>query len=56
MFDRLTNYCVCNKYGFDLDEQDMEIPQWTFLGLVGLVDTRRDSPESYANAVGRAIR
>ena len=25
-------------------------------GLAGLVDTRRDDPESYADAVGRAIR
>ena len=34
---------------------------WRFLsglhpGLVGLVDIRRDGPELYANAIGRAIR
>ena len=34
---------------------------WRFLsglypGLVGLVDTRRDGPKSYTNAIGRAIR
>ena len=34
---------------------------WRFLsglrpGLAGLVDTRRDGPESYADAIGSAIR
>ena len=34
---------------------------WRFLsglrpGLVGLVDTRREGPESYVDAIGRAIR
>ena len=34
---------------------------WRFLsgldpGLAGLVDTEKDAPESYANAIGHAIR
>ena len=60
MLEYVRQFDQLSRYALDMTQTETS-KVWRFLsglcpGLAGLVDTGRDGPESYADAVGRTIR